>query len=535
MRKFIMLITIISLLLNFFIVSLFSQNTPSHFKNPILPGFNPDPSICRVGDDYYLVTSSFTWYPGLPIYHSKDLVNWKLVGHGIERPDMVDFNGLDDNFGIWAPTIRYHNGVFYIITTANKSGGNFYITAKDPKGPWSDPVWLKDAPGIDPFLFWDDDGKSYYLGNVWDFPKSWPSQVAIWIQEIDIPKGKLVGERKTLTYGHANNATFAEGPRLFKIDNQYVLLMSEGGTDVHHAVTVFHSKSLWGPYVADKINPLITHRHLGRNYPIQAVGHADLVQTQNGDWYAVVLAKRMLDGKNPLSRETFLAKVEFQNGTPIFNPGYGVLLPIQERPNLPWTPVEIETARDDFEKDELDSKWYFVRTPLRKFHSFQKRKLMLQLQPEVIDSMVNSAMIIQKTKHHAFTATAKMSFQTKKENEQAGIVLYRTANGYYALMKDKSGIRLIRKHLAKRETIGEIPYRHAEVFLRIEANGMNVIFSAGESPENMTQIGGNQSMEVVCDNRFNRFNGVGVGMYASSNGQPSKNATMYEWFEYMGF
>lgn len=139
------------------------------FQNPVLPGFNPDPSICRVNDDYYMVTSSFTWYPGIPIYHSKDLVNWEIAGHGISRPDMIDMNGLNDNDGIWAVTIRFHEGLFYLITTGSKCGGNFYITATDPKGPWSDPVWLKDAPGIDPSLFWDDNGKCYYTGNTWDF------------------------------------------------------------------------------------------------------------------------------------------------------------------------------------------------------------------------------------------------------------------------------------------------------------------------------------------------------------------------------
>ena len=194
------------------------QEIPDSINNPILPGFNPDPSICRVNDDYYLVTSSFTWYPGLPIYHSKDLVNWEIIGHAINRPDMIDMNNLNDNDGIWAPTIRYHDGLFYLITTANKSGGNFYVTASDPKGPWSDPVWLKNAIGIDPSLFWDEDGKCYYTGNSWDFKKSWPGQCAVWIQELDLSQKKLVGERKILSYGHANNATFAEGPHIYKIN-----------------------------------------------------------------------------------------------------------------------------------------------------------------------------------------------------------------------------------------------------------------------------------------------------------------------------
>lgn len=502
------------------------------FKNPVLPGFNPDPSICRVNDDYYMVTSSFTWYPGIPIYHSKDLVNWEIVGHGISRPDMIDMNGLNDNDGIWAVTIRFHEGLFYLITTGSKCGGNFYITAADPKGPWSDPVWLKDAPGIDPSLFWDDNGKCYYIGNTWDFKSSWPAQCAIWMQELDLSRNKLVGERKILTYGHANNATYAEGPHLYKINGKYLLLMAEGGSSYHHAVTVHQSKSLWGPYVADKTNPVLSHRHLGENYPIQGLGHADLVQTQNGEWYSVALGKRMIKGYNPLARETFLCKVNFENSTPIFNPGYGIVLPEQERPDLPWQPVKVEPVRDDFETENLASKWYFVRIPRKKFYTLEDNCLNISLQPEVIDSLVNAAMIVQKIKHHDFTAMTKLEFQTKKENEQAGLVVYRTATGYYTLMKDKSGIVLTKKHLGKKEVVSRIPYAKKDVYLKVTANGLNVDFSFGETIDNMTNIGGTQTLEVISDNKFNKFNGSGVGVYATSNGKLSRNKAAYDWFEY---
>ncbi len=509
-----------------------SNTAPQTFRNPILTGFNPDPSICRVNDDYYLVTSSFTWYPGIPIYQSKDLVNWELIGHGITRPDMIDMNGLNDNHGIWAVTIRHHNGLFYLITTANNSGGNFYITATDPKGPWSDPVWLKDAPGIDPSLFWNQDGKCYYTGNRWDFKKEWPSQCAVWMQELDLDQKNFVGERKILTYGHANNATYAEGPHIYKIDSKYLLLMAEGGSSYHHAVTAHQSNSLWGPYVADKTNPVLTHRHLGKKYPIQQLGHADLVQTQNGEWYSVVLGIRSVGGYNPLARETFLCKVEFEDGTPIYNPGQGVVLPQQKRPNLPWTPVKAEPARDDFERDELALKWYFVRVPQKKFHSLGKGQLTLSLQPEVIDSLVNSAMVIQKTKHHQFTAITKMSFATKKDNEQSGLVLYRSANGHYILMKDKLGIVLVKKNLGKKEVVERRPYTLPDVYLKVSVNNLDVSFSFGETPEKMTNIGGTQSMDAVL--KVGGFNGVGVGVYATSNGKLTKNTSSYDWFEYKG-
>ena len=195
--------------------------------NPILPGFNPDPGICAVDSDYYLVTSSFVFLPGLPVYHSRDLVNWELIGHGIDRQNIgkFHFENLNDNDGIWAPAIRYHHGLFYIVCTMHRSGGNFFMTARDPRGPWSDPVWIPGAQGIDPTLFWDE-GKCYYIGNRYDFRQQWQGQVGVWIQEIDLdnvatatvrepktgltfeaPGVQLKGEPAMLTYGHANNRT----------------------------------------------------------------------------------------------------------------------------------------------------------------------------------------------------------------------------------------------------------------------------------------------------------------------------------------
>ena len=204
-----------------FTTTAFSQ---TNFQNPILPGYHPDPSICRVGEDYYLVNSTFEWFPGMPIHHSKDLVNWELIGYGIHRPEQLALQkGLGDFMGVFAVTIRYHDGIFYLINTCVQceKGGNFYITATNPAGPWSDPVWL-DAPGIDPSLMWDDDGKCYYVGHGnLKGKQDWPQQQGAWLQELDTDQGKLVGPRKQLTYGHANNAVWTEGPHLYKINGKY--------------------------------------------------------------------------------------------------------------------------------------------------------------------------------------------------------------------------------------------------------------------------------------------------------------------------
>lgn len=503
------------------------------FNNPIMPGFNPDPSICRVGDDYYLVTSSFTWFPGLPIYHSRDLVNWELIGHALDRKDMVNMDSLNDNDGIWAPTIRHHDGLFYIFTTASKSGGNFYITATDPRGPWSAPVWLKDAPGIDCSLFIDDDGRTYYVGNRWDFKKSWSGQCCVWVQEIDLKSGTFMGERKMIAYGHAANAKYAEGPHIYKVDGEYLLLMAEGGSGSNHAVTAHHAKSIFGPYIPDQVNPVLTHRHLGRNSKITNIGHADLVQTQHGDWYAVALGNRMSAGISTLGRETFLCKVDFENGTPIFNAGYGQVRETMERPDLPEAPVKKFADKEDFDGYSLPRGWYTVRIPRERFFSLSNGSLNLSLRPQVIDSLTDASLLLRKIPDLGFIATTRLTFSTKKANEQTGLILYRTANGYLALLKGRDSLKLVRKRNGQRETIATTSYSKASAELRIEVNGDKAQFYYSGDGNEWTPIGDTQSMDAVADDgKFNKFNGTGIGLYATSNGKRTKAVAKFDWLEY---
>ncbi|MFD1293335.1 glycoside hydrolase family 43 protein [Lutibacter holmesii] len=509
-----------------------SQDIPNTFQNPILSGYHPDPSICRVGNDYYLVNSTFIWYPGIPIYHSKDLVNWEQIGNGIHRPNQIDLSGLQDRQGVYAVTIRYHKGLFYLITTCVECEGNFYITAKDPAGPWSDPIWIKDAPGIDPSLMWDDDGKCYYTGMTWIEEQVWPTQCGIWIQQLNLEKKKLIGERKIVTYGHANNASYTEGPHLYRINGEYMLMLSEGGTGLYHALSVHHSDSLMGPYVTDMINPVLSHRQLGSDYPIQAIGHGDLVETQNGEWWCVSLGKRVVEGKTTLARETFLSKVDFDNKTPIFNRGEGKVLMEQKRPNLPWSPVIKQPEKDDFSGNELALKWCTIRTPKTKFYEVSNGNLDLNLRPEVIDNLVNSSIIIQRIEHHQFSASTKLSFKTSKENEQAGLVIYRTSENFYLLMKEKQELVLLKSFKGVKEEITRIPYKKSEILLKVEGDNLNVIFSYGETENTMKQIGETQSLIVIADGNGNQFNGAGIGMYATSNGQKTIGEASFDWFEY---
>ncbi len=509
-----------------------SQEAPVNFKNPIITGYHPDPSICRVGDDYYLVNSTFIWHPGIPIYHSKDLVNWELIGHGITREDQIDLDGLEDRQGIYAVTIRHHEGVFYLITTCVNCKGNFYVTASDPAGEWSDPVWLPDAPGIDPSLMWDDDGKCYYTGHMSIPDKAWPNQCGIWLQELDLEKQKLVGERKLLTYGHANNASFTEAPHLYKINGKYMLMISEGGTEMYHSLSVHHSDSLFGPYVADMINPVITHRHLGEDYPIYAIGHGDLVETQNGEWWCVLLGKRKVEGETTLARETFLSKVEFEGQTPIFNPGEGKVLKEQKRPDLAWSPLKEEASKDEFDGDDLGLKWYTIRTPKKSLHEVSKGHLNLKLAPEVMDSLVNPSLLIQRIKHHKFEVMSKMDFKTSKNNEQAGVVIYRTRENHYSLLKEKSSLVLYKSFKGQKTEVMKVPYNKQEIYFKVEGDNLDVQFSYGESITEMKPIGQKQSLIVIADGNGNQFNGAGIGVYATSNGDKSTNIASFDWFEY---
>lgn len=470
---------------------------PEMIANPILPGFNPDPSICRVGDDYYIVTSSFAFFPGLPIYHSRDLVNWKIIGHAINHNNINKFklDGIGDNDGVWAPTIRYHDGTFYISATMWRAGGNFIITTKNPESDWSEPIWVPDAQGIDPALFWDDNDKSYYIGNRYDFKQKWQGQTGIFIQEIDLknivmdtvqekksgisfeaPTYKLKGDSKIISHGHAANAKYAEGPHIYRIKDIYYLLMAEGGSGQHHAITVHTSHSLFGPYVPQHINPVLTHRHLGDNYPIQNIGHADLVQTRTGEWYAVCLGNRMLpttNGSNklvcPIGRETWLTKADIQNGQIIMAPGIGRIETEIKRPNLPWTP-----SHDTTQKSQL----YY--TPL---------------------TMSNIRLL--KIDSHKWEYEREITNKSKER----GIILFRTINNYYALLKTPKSIQVKKVERNKDSIVAEIPYKGKSAILRIEADGMSLRFKC-----NGRQLGDTMSFLPLCDDgKYNKFNGTGVG------------------------
>ncbi|MEJ2354837.1 MAG: glycoside hydrolase family 43 protein, partial [candidate division WOR-3 bacterium] len=282
------------------------------YTNPVIPGGFPDPSICRVGNDYYTVHSSFEYFPGVPVFHSKDLVHWKLIGYCLTSESQLPLENMRYSGGIYAPTIRYHDGIFYMITTNVDGGGNFYVTAKDAAGPWSEPVWL-DKEGIDPSLLFDDDGKVYYTRHVGG------GDGYIGQTLLNIKEGKLEGNLKKIWGG--TGGIWAEGPHLYKIDGKYYLMISEGGTSYGHMITIARSGSPWGPFEPNPDNPILTHKDLEES-PFRALGHGDLVETQDG-WWIVFLGIRPQGGHyNHLGREMFLAPVQWnEEGWPVVNGG----------------------------------------------------------------------------------------------------------------------------------------------------------------------------------------------------------------------
>ncbi|MEV5321227.1 glycoside hydrolase family 43 protein [Streptomyces sp. NPDC052687] len=313
------------------------------YENPVLAGFHPDPSVCRVGEDYYLVCSSFEYFPGIPVFHSRDLVHWRRIGNVLDRPGQLPLPpDVPASGGIYAPTIRHHDGRFHVITTNVGGGGNFLVTSERPEGPWSDPVWI-DLPGIDPDLAWDDDGTC------------WVALAGVGVARIDPATGKVLQEPVPVWSGSGKRDP--EGPHLYRIGEWWYLLVAEGGTARGHSVSVARARSPLGPYEPAPHNPVLTHS--GSREPVQCTGHADLVQAADGSWWMVLLGTRprgFFPEYHVLGRETFLVPVEWADGWPRVGP-------VRERQPTPaaWRPAgaagTADPARDDFEGTALAPHW----------------------------------------------------------------------------------------------------------------------------------------------------------------------------------
>jgi xylan 1,4-beta-xylosidase len=517
------------------------------YRNPIIPGFYPDPSICRVGEDYYLVTSTFEYFPGVPIFHSRDLVHWEQIGHVLDRPSQLNLDDVPHSYGIFAPTLRYHDGVFYMVTTLadpQRKFHNFIVTATQPEGPYSEPYFLNDAPGIDPSLFFDDDERVWYTGN--RNPMGADHRVSakreIWLQELDLATMQLVGEKYVLWDGITRGEQVPEAPHLFKVDGSYILLVAEGGTYHDHMVTVARSSTLTGTYESNIRNPILTHKHLGTDHPIINTGHADMVQTQAGEWWMVALASRPYDGYfYNLGRETFLVPMRFEEGFPLVNPGKGIIEFEHPAPDLPETRFPAPPACDHFEGEALALCWNFLRTPREPWWSLSERPgfLRLKLRPQRLSDYANPSFIGRRQQHIHFAARAALEFTPASGDECAGLVLIQNAHHHFrfTVTLNAAGERVVRleQRAAGVETvIGEQPVAAGRLYLKVEAVGMAYTFSVAERYEQWRVVAENVDGRILSTSVAQGFTGVYVGMYASSNGAASANAADFDWFEYLG-
>ena len=487
--------------------------------NPILPGFYPDPSVCAVGDDYYIVNSSFAYFPGLPIMHSKDLAHWEQIGNALDRSSQLPLKDAGVSRGLFAPTIRYYDGVYYIICTNVSYGGNFIVTAEDPKGPWSEPHYLEDADGIDPSLFFDDDGKCYYIGthpnpDGCQYDGDW----YIYISEVDIKNFKLTGEKKNVWNGAMKGIHWPEGPHLYKIGDYYYIIHAEGGTGPEHAICCARSKTVFGPYENNFKNPIFTHRHLGKRYPIKYVGHGDLFQAANGEYFMVMLAVRPTKGLTTMGRETFLARVYFEDEWPLVNPGVGMLTE-EINTNLPeFVPECDQTLTPGSDKhyefgkmDALTHSFMTLRNPEDNLYFFNENGL------NILCSKDRVSYICLRQDAHVFEAVAVLRTDQLYNGARAGIVLFQ--NSEYHLRLEYAGCKgtVILTEDGKEEKLSSVLVAEDTVTLFMSVKGLScdIYIGTGNKVEPLIK---NCDISSLSTEVAGGFVGCTFGMYATGMG-----------------
>ena len=496
------------------------------FENPVISGFYPDPSICRVGDDYYTVHSTFEYFPGVPIFHSRDLVHWRQIGHCLTRTSQLPLEKSRASGGIYAPTLRYHEGTFYMITTNITGGGNFYVTATDPAGPWSEPVWV-DQGWIDPSLFFDDGGKVYYMRHVGG-ERGYVAQC-----EIDITTGKLKGELVKLWEG--TGGVWPEGLHLYKVNGMYYLVMAEGGTGYNHRVTIARSDSPMGPFEPNPNNPILTHRDRPE-HPFQALGHADLVETSDG-WWLVCLGIRPQGGRyHHLGRETFLAPVVWgEDGWPVVN-GNGSIERVMDAPKLKEFVFDEPSGKDDFDGDAMGLEWNYLRNPYEENYSLSERPGYLRLKGTAVtmsDQDSPTFVGCRQTELNCSVST-KLDFKPTCENEEAGLVIRGNDQNHYEIgITLVAGVRkvflrkVLKGEMAEKIVYADIP--DGETILSIKASPLTYDFQCVTADGREISLGSALTRDLSSDT-IGGFTGVYIGLYATGNEKKCNAAADFDWF-----
>ncbi len=531
-------------------------------QNPIIPGFYPDPSICRVGEDFYLACSSFELSPGVPIFHSKDLAHWEQISYAIgpengfvmEKGSMVG--------GVMAPTLRYHNGLFYILNTNFADKGNYIVTAENPAGPWSMPHYLEDVPGIDASIFFDDDGQCYIMGtgNVWDNGAG-QMERGIWLAKYDIEHYKMAGEPFTIFNSALRVGSAPEAPHLYHIGDYYYLMIAEGGTEHYHAVMVARSKELFTFYEGCPANPVLTHRHMGFRSPLINMGHADFVDLPDGSWFAVMLGSRLIEGKcKNLGRETFICPVIWERDWPLFSPETGKVEMEYDAPAcLPWTEYPAEETFDDFDSDKLAFCWNTWGIPAKGIVTVADSKVKLRCIHQSLTDELESMFGVEKTddkyvsallrRQRAIntTATCQMTF-TPGGTESAGMAVVQAMNHQYHLERTvdhgRQVLRLVRytaeypcppyfpgfTSKTSGEVVAETDWANADIVLQIQMEGETFTVRYGADRDNLTTLCVADG-SLINPEKVGCMAGTTVGMFASGNGTDSNNVATFDWFE----
>ena len=513
---------------------------PDEFYNPILQGCYPDPSITRKGDDYYLVTSTFAMFPGVPIFHSKDLVNWTQIGHVLDRKSQLKVQDTGISAGIYAPSIKYNanNETFYMITTQFAGDiNNMVVKTKDPFQGWSEVYKLK-FNGIDPSLFFDDNGKAYVVHN--DAPdrgkELYNGHRVIKIWEYDVENDQVIaGTDKIIVDGGVDisrKPIWIEAPHIYKKNGIYYLMCAEGGTGDWHSEVIFTSENPMGPYVPAPNNPILSQRYLNSNRAnkVDWAGHADLVEGTDGKHYGVFLAIRPNEkGLVNTGRETFILPVDWSGKYPVFENG---LVPMEPKLKMPkgvenktgtegFFPNGNFTFTDNFTAPKLDYRWIGMRGPREDFITTSKNGLNIKPFAVSIKAVAPVSALFQRQQHQHFTATTTMKFTPKSENELAGLTCYQSERFNYVFgitKKDKDFYILLEKTekgqskiIASAKIDVKIP-----VQLQVTAKGDEYKFNYSVDGVNFTNLGGTVSGDILSTNVAGGFTGSLIGLYATS-------------------
>lgn len=513
---------------------------PGEFHNPILQGCYPDPSICRKGDDFYLVNSSFAFFPGVPIFHSKDLVNWTQIGHVLDRESQLKVYDTGMSAGVYAPSIKYnpYNDTFYMITTQFAGGfGNIVVKTKDPLKGWSDPYKL-NFEGIDPSIFFDDNGKAYVVHN--DAPargqELYNGHRVIKVWEYDLQNDQVIaGSDKVIVNGGVDlskHPIWIEAPHLYKKNGKYYLMCAEGGTGGNHSEVIFKSDDPKGPFIPAANNPILSQRHLPaqRMNKIDWAGHADLVEGKDGKYYGVFLAIRPNEKDQvTIGRETFILPVDWTGEYPVFENG---LVPME--PNLKM-PVGVEnktgkdgyfpngnfTFTDNFTAEKLDYRWIGVRGPREKFITTTAKGLQITPFDTNIREQKPTSTLFHRLQHNKFSSSVTMSYIPDTEKELAGIVCYQkeTFNYVFGVTKKGSDYYLVLERNEGRKSAVLASQKidtKKPIQLLVSGNGGNIRFDYSFGTGETLNLGGTLSTDILTTNVAGGFTGAFIGLYATT-------------------